>query len=107
MLPPTEVVNKKLFDFPIGNGFSQLATEPTRANNILDLVMINDPFLMLKTEVCEPFSTSDHNVVKAAFTFDSNVQSSFPSCQSVIKTYSWKLGDYVSMSNYLLCSQLT
>ena len=63
MLSPVDVVNKKLFDFVIGNGFSQVITEPKRSNNVLDLVMIDYPFLLVKTDVTEPFSTSDHNVV--------------------------------------------
>jgi len=39
--------------------------------------MINDPFLFINAEVIEPFGTSDHNVVKAAFIYDTPVQSSY------------------------------
>jgi len=102
MLPPADVANQKLFDFVAGSGFSQVVTELTRSNNVLDLVMINYPFLLVKTEVTEPFSTSDHNVVKTAFIYERNVAVSLSSCDAVVKTYNWNLGDYVSMSNYLL-----
>jgi len=33
MLSPAQVVNKKLFNFVIGNVFSQVVTEPNRSNN--------------------------------------------------------------------------
>ena len=45
------------------NMMSQLVTEPTRKENILDLVLTNYPNAIEKVEVMEPFSTSDHNTV--------------------------------------------
>ena len=101
MLAPAENGNKKLLDFVVQNGFNQIVTQPTRSSNILDVIMINDPFLFINAEVIEPFGTSDHNVVKAAFIYDTPVQSSYLCNKSATKTYFWKLGDYVSMSQYL------
>ena len=45
------------------NGFKQFVSQPTRGNNILDLIFSNDPFLMSEVIVSTPFSTSDHNSV--------------------------------------------
>ena len=40
-----------------------MVSEPTRENNILDLVLTNDLQLISSLTVIEPFSTSDHNAI--------------------------------------------
>ena len=50
-----------LTDFVINNGLSQLVLEPTRENNILDLVLSNDLLAVIDLTVSLPFSTSDHS----------------------------------------------
>ena len=45
------------------NLLSQIVTEPTRGNNILDLAFVGDQSAVTKVEVGEPFSTSDHKSV--------------------------------------------
>jgi hypothetical protein len=44
-------------------GLHQYVSEPTRGNNILDLVLCNNPSVISDISVLCPFSTSDHNVV--------------------------------------------
>ena len=46
------------------SGLTQLLSEPTRDNNILDLLLMNDPQAVFYTAVTEPFSISDHNAIQ-------------------------------------------
>ena len=58
--------NKKLngfLDVMIENGFTQYVNSPTRGDNILDLVFVNDDFAVTDVNVIPPFSTSDHNSI--------------------------------------------
>jgi hypothetical protein len=52
-------------------GFTQLVQDPTRGDNILDVILCDHPFLIANIEVCECFSTSDHSMVK--FTLNVNL----------------------------------
>lgn len=45
-------------------GLSQFVTESTHGNTILDLVLSNDNNCIGDVQVCNPFSTSDHNTIK-------------------------------------------
>jgi len=51
------------FDCVNDLGFTQLVTEPTRGNRILDLVFTDDDQLVFDIDVVEHFSSSDHNMV--------------------------------------------
>ena len=46
------------------SGLTQLVSEPTRGNNILDLLLVNDPQAVFYATVTVPFSTSDHNAIQ-------------------------------------------
>jgi hypothetical protein len=50
-------------NFIINNGFSQLICEPTRGNNILDLILTNDDLAACNIAIQSPFSTSDHSSI--------------------------------------------
>ncbi len=41
----------------------QKVNEPTRGENILDLVLVSDENMVENVKVSEPFGTSDHNVI--------------------------------------------
>lgn len=43
---------------------------PTRENNILDIVLCNDPLLICDVCVGPPFSTSDHETVSCIINFN-------------------------------------
>jgi len=106
MIEPSESVSKELFNFVICNGFIQCVSEPTRSSNILDLVFISDPFLLSRADVIAPFSNSDHNTVMVDILYD-NIDAVCSLGHSLannptVKQYMWKLGDYSSMSTYLL-----
>src|SRR5579872_7424004 len=44
-------------------GFSQFIDGPTRGENILDILLCNDPQLISNVQINEPFSTSDHSSI--------------------------------------------
>ena len=48
--------------FSVFNGFTQCTPAPTRLNNLLDLVFVNDPLIMSNIKVLWPFSTSDRQI---------------------------------------------
>ena len=47
------------------NLLSQIISEPTRDNNILDLLITNNTDSILSVSVLPPFSSSDHNIICA------------------------------------------
>jgi hypothetical protein len=62
--------------FVIDNGLLQLIDTPTRANNVLDLLLVNDQLAVFDVSVLPPFSTSDHNSVTWHSWFPSSVTES-------------------------------
>jgi Reverse transcriptase (RNA-dependent DNA polymerase)/Endonuclease-reverse transcriptase len=53
--------DSEFIDFCLNYGLSQINRQPTRGNNLLDLVLINDPLLVSEISLCPPFGTSDHD----------------------------------------------
>jgi len=88
----------QLHNFALVNGFIQAVDEPTRGNNIIDLVFINEPVRLSSIAIEPPFSTSDHNTVSFTVAFD------YPATSRPLpsqRRYLWKQGAYAAMSNYL------
>jgi hypothetical protein len=77
-------------------GFIQKVSAPTRGDNILDLVLTNDPQLVSNLSVNTPFSSSDHNSVS----FDLNINLDTDKTNS-IKYYDYHAADYIGMSAWL------
>lgn len=48
-----------------------MVSEPTRANNILDLVLCNNPFTINDCLISEPLGSSDHRSVCFSITVES------------------------------------
>jgi hypothetical protein len=77
--------------------------QPTRGDNILDIILVNDPLLINSCNVGLPFGTSDHDAVEFSLTL--------PDCSVVevdrnpeVKTfysYNFKEADYVGLNAYL------
>jgi len=67
---PGNPVSVQLHNFALINGFVQAVVEPTYGNNIIDLILINKPFLLSTIAIKPPFSTSDHNTVSFTVAFD-------------------------------------
>ena len=55
--------NVAFLEFVRQQSLLQCVHEPTRADNILDLVLTDDPFAIFDLHVLPPFSTSDHNSI--------------------------------------------
>ena len=82
-------------EFFYTHGLRQLVTEPTRGENILDLVFCNDTNCVLNTRSIEPFSTSDHNQVL----FD--ILNYTTSVDYSVCTRDFKSADWNGMRSYL------
>ena len=63
----------KFLDIMTETGFIQYIKSPTRDNNILDLVFVNDVFAVSSLTVDVPFSTSDHNSINFNIVFLSQI----------------------------------
>ena len=84
---PSNLVSLQLYKFATSNGFMQLLDESTRGNNILDLVLINEPVRLSSLIVNPPFSSSDHNSVGFTIAIDHCDSLRPPSVQ---RKYLWK-----------------
>jgi hypothetical protein len=52
--------SRVFINFATSHDLTQLVTEPTRGNNLLDLVLINNPSILDNVQVSTPFSVADH-----------------------------------------------
>jgi len=98
---PADHINKKIFDFILTHGFSQLVDFPTRGNNILDVILTDDDCVVTTVKSCPPVGYSDHVAIEFTMTLasvDRNVpDGSYDKCR-----YLWHVGDYDNMISYLL-----
>lgn len=62
--------NHFLLNCCLNNYLSQIVQEPTRGDNILDLVFVNDLSFTSTVEVTDEFPGSDHRSVSCIFEFD-------------------------------------
>ena len=65
-------------NFFIQNALVQQVSFPTRLNNVLDLIITNDPFIVHSVTDLPPFSTSDHCSIDFKIFAASNIDSSEP-----------------------------
>ena len=59
--------HQALLDCASQIGLVQCVDEPTRGNNILDLILVNDPLLLSSCTVTAPFGNSDHETIEFNF----------------------------------------
>ena len=95
---PNNAVSLCLYNFVTVNGFTQVVNEPTRDNNLVDLLMTNQPLELSTVDVAPPFSSSDHNMVYFTIPFSCRSANHHESQQ---RHYLWKKGDYGAMTSYL------
>jgi hypothetical protein len=93
-----------LFEYLMNNGSHQIVDFPTREENILDLVFVNDPLLISNVTMNPPISSSDHNCVLFNFHFNyinvnSNCLNNIP--VSVCKSYCFHEADWQSINDCL------
>ena len=98
---PANFFYDKFIRFVNECGLLQFVLEPTRRENILDLVMTNVPNLISDLQVQCPFSTSDHNVI--SFTLNITCDNSdVLDNQSIDYLYhDFSSADYEAMELYL------
>ena len=102
--PPHSETERTIQYFFQSNGYSQYVTQPTRGNNILDVVCTNCPTMIYNTSVSPPFGLSDHDTV----TFNVSVQSNTcdddaPLITYSTKNYRWSHANFDAI-RHLLCS---
>ena len=61
------------------NFLTQMVSQPTRANNTLDLVLTNAPQNIIEVDV-EPTKLSDHEVVSCLLSFNPSIRNVIPTC---------------------------
>ena len=57
------IIESYFAKFLVDNGAHQLLTVPTRLNNLLDFLIVNDRLAIFNVNVTSPFSISDHNSI--------------------------------------------
>jgi hypothetical protein len=95
---PCDKRQSDFYQFVVSNGFRQVVREPTRGNNILDLVLLDEPVQLSNISVDPPFSTSDHNSV--CFSIVVPYKAHTAHTQPDIR-YLWNEADYPALCNYL------
>jgi hypothetical protein len=70
---PDDGIHLPLLIFFCGNGFIQYNLQPTRSQNILDLVFCNDPLFHLDIRTEHGFGTSDHDKVFFSIQFNASM----------------------------------
>jgi ribonuclease P/MRP protein subunit RPP40 len=97
-IPPVDKVQDLFYNFVTDNGLTQAVLQATHLDNILDLLITNEPLLLSRVDVCCPFSTGDHNSIQ--FSIMSNGKFSR---KRIAKTYRycWRKADFVALSAYL------
>ena len=96
---PKEPSHELLLKFCVSHGLAQVVATPTRGNNILDLVLTNEPLCICNMDVTSPFGNSDHCQVEFATYFEHTIVSQ--SDNACRKVYDWDTADFNGMSEYL------
>ena len=103
---PTGSIDTIVYNMFCYNGFQQCVNEPTRNDNVLDIVCINNPILLEYLHVLPPFNGSDHDGVSFGLRLPGivapNVSSNQPAVSKMVTKYSWREADFASLGNYLL-----
>jgi len=95
---PSDAKCQTLFAFYSDLGLFQLIDEPTRGNNILDLLFTNDPLLVCDVQIEMPFCTSDHD----SFTFKLYPEQSESNNNTESVKFNWKKADWPSFALYCM-----
>lgn len=97
---PNDGTQNEFVDFAVTRSFKQMVHEPTRGNNILDLVLSNEPIAVANLSVEPPFGSSDHCQVEFSIFID-NEKCDTAKQNVNSKCYNWHKADYQGMSDYL------
>ena len=101
---PIDNIQDKLLDFIAHNGYVQMVCECTRGNNVLDVVLTNEPLTVCNVDVAPPIGTSDHCQVDFVVALAAVTSATEPGTLDSVQqqqVYNWREADYISMSCYL------
>jgi hypothetical protein len=97
MIPSQDSKCTEFFDLISTHGLYQFVREPTRLNNILDLVLCNDGGLISDVEVIVPFGMSDHNAINFSIEL---VLGDIESLYDPTPIFMWNKGDWTNFHAY-------
>ena len=101
---PSDGVQDVILKFVVSNGFAQSVREPTRGENILDIVLCNEPLSVFDTAVLPPFGCSDHSQVEfSTFAHISQTETVDDRTTPIRLAYDWANADCDGINQYL-CS---
>ena len=86
-------------DLFILNGFAQYVKHSTRQNNILDVVIANNPFIVQTVEIGVPLANSDHCTILCTLKVADGTYSE--PTNTPYKRYIWDKADFVGLNNYI------
>jgi len=83
-----------------------LVNEATRNDNVLDILLVNEPNTVFDVHVGPPFGGSDHCCVNFTVVAESTLGSESPNdtvtdCSQGTKRYRWKDANYAALADYL------
>ena len=87
--------SNEFLDSVLENFLSQEVHEPTRENNILDLVLVTDPQIIDNLKVAEPLGESDHNMVRFEINIDIRVK------ENLMKILDFRKANFASIRQEL------
>jgi ribonuclease P/MRP protein subunit RPP40 len=80
---------------------SQLVTELTRGDNILDVVICNEPLMICHPEAIQPFSNSDHCQVDFKVFIEDCYATSGQATVLSLKRYDWSTANFERIAQHL------
>ena len=98
--------NHNMFlEFTSEHGLIQCVAEPTRDNNILDLILVNDPLVINSCVTATPLGNSDHNIVEFNLVIPTDKPSNLykPPVNDDVKQYcyNFKEADFDGLNDFL------
>ena len=94
-----ENVEITFLEYLMANNLNQIIDFPTRANNILDLVLCKDGINSTNASVISPFIYTDHEHLKVTFEYITNLNNTTKISKP--KNYCFPQADFNSINNYL------
>jgi hypothetical protein len=101
LLSPCDKIQDVILDFTVANGLSQLVTEPTRGDNILDVVICNEPLMICHPEVIQPFSNSALCQVEFKVFIEDCYATSDQATVPSLKRYDWSTANFERIVQHL------
>ena len=99
-VPGNDAKSIEFFDCTLMHGLQQYITEPTRMENILDLLLCNDYSLISDVEVGVPFGQSDHNSITCSLIFVGDDRDASAPNQNIAQILKWDRTDWQNFSVY-------